>query len=125
MLQFIKYSIVGLISNGVAFAAYLILVKFGFDHKLAMSVVYLLATLQSFLLNKNWTFNNKNKSQYVFLKYFALYLSGYFINLIILIVAVDFFNYSHKWIQGSSIIIIALLLYAGQKYWVFKNFKNE
>jgi hypothetical protein len=46
-------------------------------------------------------------------------LSGYLLNLFILLVFVDYFGYTHQVIQGIAIFIIAGFLFLVFKYFVF------
>ena len=53
--QFFRYAIVGLISNVILYLAYLLLTGLGLGHKTAMTLLYAVGILQSFLLNRQWT----------------------------------------------------------------------
>ena len=51
-IQFIKYVVIGLISNGILYFAYLGLTKYGMGHKTAMTLLYIIGVLQTFIFNK-------------------------------------------------------------------------
>jgi putative flippase GtrA len=121
MVQFFKYAFVGLLSNFIAFFVYLFIAEYWFDHKTAMTIVYVLGVIQTYIFNKNWTFSHSGKTSLSFARYAILYFIGYLINLSILIALVDFLEFPHSWVQGFAILFIAIFLFVGQKFWVFSS----
>jgi len=119
-LQFFRYGVVGVASNFVLYSLYLMVTYLSVDPKLAFSVLYLVGVLQSFIFNKKWAFNHHGDQTVAFLRYFLIYGFGYFINLGALIIFVDRLGYSHHWVQGAMIPVIAVLLFVMQKIWVFR-----
>ena len=120
VLQLFRYAIVGFFSNGVGFLLYLFLTYMGVGSKLSMSVLYMIGVLQTFIFNKKWTFSYQGKHNRTLFRYIVIYGAGYLINLYALSLFVDRFGYSHAWVQGVMIIVIALLLFVFQKIWVFR-----
>lgn len=118
--QVTRFSVVGLTSNLVLYLAYLELTSFGWGHKIAMSTVYVVGVLQSFILQKKWTFSHHGHPSVTFVRYLSLYAAGYVINLGVLIVMVDRLGYSHEWVQGIMLLVIGVLLFIMQKAWVFR-----
>jgi len=118
--QFLRYAIVGIASNAVIYVIYIFLTRVGMGHKLAMSLLYAVGVLQTFILNKRWTFQQRGVYSTGFIKYCLSYGFCYVINLIVLLVLVDYFGYPHEYIQGIMILILAVLLFLLQKYVVFK-----
>jgi putative flippase GtrA len=118
--QFLRYAIVGLASNAVGYFLYLGLTGMGMGHKLAMSLLYGVGVLQTFIFNKRWTFQQHSAYRRVFMKYCISYGFGYVINLIVLFVLVDRFGYPHEVIQGFMILTLAIMLFFLQKHFVFK-----
>jgi len=118
-VQFIKYVIVGLISNGLLYFVYLLLTAYGLGHKTAMTLLYVLGVLQTFIFNKKWTFENQGSGSRSFFRYCLAYALGYLINLLALYYFVDNLLFSHKIVQGIMILFNAVLLFLLQKFWVF------
>ena len=120
-LQTFRYIVVGLASNLALYVFYLILTTtdIGLGHKVAMSLLYLVGMLQTFVFNKRWTFSHRGDIRNSTLRYFAVYATGYFLNLALLHIFVDKLGWSHEIVQGLAIIGIAMLLFLAQKYWVF------
>ena len=119
-LQIIRFGIVGFTSNLLIYLMYLVLTNFGVEYKSAMSFLYFVGVLLSFIANKKWTFYHSGPLNMTFVRYVSLYAGGYFINLLILIIAVDRFALRHQLVQGVMIFVLAVLLFLGQKLWVFR-----
>ena len=122
--QLLRYAMVGLISNVILYLAYLLLTSFGLGHKTAMTFLYVVGILQTFLLNRRWTFNHNGKVHSTFIRYVITYAMGYLINLIALYILVDRYGLPHQVIQGVLIFAVAVFLFLLQKFWVFRNTQN-
>jgi putative flippase GtrA len=117
--QFLRYAIVGISSNIILYLAYLLLTGFGLGHKTAMTLLYAVGILQTFLLNRHWTFGHQGSMHSAFARYVIVYFLGYLVNFSGLYVFVDVLGFAHQLIQGMMIILVAVLLFALQRLWVF------
>ncbi len=117
--QLLRFALVGLGSNAVLYLAYLLLTEIGLGHKTAMTLLYILGVLQTFVFNRRWTFRHQGRMPKALLRYLASYGFSYFFNLAMLIIMVDILGLPHQIVQGILILIIAGLLFLLQKYWVF------
>ena len=117
--QFIRFAIVGALSNGLLFLFYLGLTSMGVGHKLAMSVLYAAGVMQTFFFNKKWTFRHDGETRRALLRYWLAYGIGYVLNLAVLIILVDWAGFPHQVVQGVMIVVLAILLFLLQKFWVF------
>lgn len=117
--QFIRYGLVGLISNAALYAGYLALSAAGVEPKLAMTLLYGVGVLQTFVFNKRWTFGHDGRHGTVFIRYCMAYGLGYVINLLVLMILVDHLGYPHQIVQGIMILALAVMLFLLQKFWVF------
>ncbi len=118
--QILRFGIVGVSSNIVIYALYLLLTSFGVGHISAMTLLFVLGVIQTFILNKQWTFTHQDIFQTSFLKYVAVYSFAYLLNLFALLVLVDKFGYPHQAVQGATILCLAIMLFFLLKYWVFR-----
>ena len=118
-IQFIKYAIVGLISNGLLYFVYLLITAYGLGHKTAMTLLYVLGVLQTFIFNKKWTFANHGAISTSFFRYCLSYALGYLVNLLALYYFVDNLSFPHEIVQGIMILFNAVMLFLLQKFWVF------
>jgi putative flippase GtrA len=119
MQQLIRYALVGIASNAVAYLLYLLLTYFGMGHKTTMSLLYVVGVAQTFYFNRCWTFSYEGKVSSALVRYVTVYGLGYVLNLTFLMVLVDRWGWSHQWVQGAAIFVIAAFLFLAQKIWVF------
>jgi putative flippase GtrA len=118
--QFLRYAVVGLASNGLLFLLYLGLTGLGMGHKTAMTLLYAAGVLQTFVFNKRWSFRHGGAATPALVRYAAAYGIGYVVNYIALLVLVDRWGLPHQWVQFFMVGFIAVMLFALQRYWVFR-----
>lgn len=118
--QLIRYGIVGILSNILAYLVYLGITAAGMEPKLAMSLVYLLGIIQTFFLNKTWSFNFDGATTPAMVRYIIIYLLGYLINILALLLLVDHLGFPHQWVMAGLILFMALFFFVGQKFWAFR-----
>ncbi|MDP3652861.1 MAG: GtrA family protein [Rhodoferax sp.] len=116
-----RYAVVGLFSNAFVYAIYLALTHFGLDPKLAMSLVYCIGVLQTFVFNKAWTFQFSGTTAPAFARYAAIYAVGYLINIFVIILLVERADLPHQWVMAGLILFMAVFFFMGQKFWVFRH----
>jgi putative flippase GtrA len=89
--RFVKFALVGFSGMIVDLTVLYLLVEFFAVHYLVASVVsFLLAVVNNFLLNKYWTFEDKNKrGVYQFFSFLLISLCGLVLNLVIMYLLVD------------------------------------
>lgn len=119
-LQFVRYALVGLASNLLLYLAYLALTTAGIEPKLSMSLLYLVGVAQTFVFNKRWSFRHSGMHGIAFIRYCSAYGLGYVINLLVLVVLVDRMGYPHEIVQGGMVLLLAVMLFLLQKFWVFR-----
>ena len=117
--QFIRYGVVGLVSNGVLYLAYLALTWAGMGHKTAMTLLYVVGVSLTFLLNRNWSFRHDGPASRALLRYVAAYGFGYILNFLALLVFVDYLRFPHQFVQGLTVLVFVVMFFLLQKYWVF------
>ncbi|WP_052347891.1 GtrA family protein [Imhoffiella purpurea] len=118
-IQGARFIIVGLVSNFLLYLLYLILTKIGFGYKIAMTLLYVLGVLQTFVFNKAWTFQYAGNHPDILVRYIIVYAFGYFFNLVLLMVFVDIIMLPHAIVQAVAIVLCGALIFFGQKLWVF------
>ena len=120
-IQFVRYAIVGVVSNIILFVLYLLFTFYGLGPKLSMSILYATGVLQTFFVNRRWTFQYIGESYSEFIRYCLSYVFGYVVNILALIVCVDTIGWPHQIVQGCMIVVLAVLLFCLQKFWVFRS----
>ena len=119
--QLSRYILVGLVTNGVMYLAYLGLTELGVPYLISMTVVYFLSLVGSFLVNRKWTFTGgaTTSVQSTGIRYLVCYGLAYLANLGLLRFFVEQFHLPHQWVQALLILTIAMALFLAQRYWVF------
>ena len=123
--QLLRYALVGLGSNVILYLAYLLLTGFGLGYKTAMTLLYGVGVLQTFLFNRRWTFGHQGHIHSAFVRYIIVYFLGYLVNFSALYIFVDVLGFFHQLVQGIMIILVAMLLFVLQRFWVFNDRQNE
>ena len=118
--QFLRYGLIGLTANAIGYGLYLSMTHFGVGYKISMSLLYFMGLLQTFVFNKRWTFRHHGDIARTFWKYFLLYAGGYALNLCAMIVLVDQMALMHQWVMLGLMLLMPLVFFGGQKYWVFR-----
>ena len=118
--QFLRYGVVGLGSNLLLYLAYLMLTYLGMGHKTAMSLLYAVGVMQTFIFNRKWSFGHQGGLHGAFARYVTSYAFGYLLNLTVLWLAVDHLGLPHQIVQGVMILTLAVMLFLLQKHWVFR-----
>jgi putative flippase GtrA len=117
--QLIRFVLVGLMSNLLCYVVYLGLTAYGMRPSTAMTLLFAVGTLQTFLFNQRWTFEDKGGQRTAFLRYCIAYGSGYLLNLGALHLMVDRLGFPHQIIQLLMMGLLAVMLFLLQKFWVF------
>jgi len=123
--QFSKFAIVGCTNTALDFIVYFSLTRlFTFWHEqkiLATTIAFVIANINSYILNKFWTFQNKEK------KYHIQYSKFLIISLVGLVLTDTIFSFAHYSWQQNDIIakllpIPAVLLwnFIANKFWTFR-----
>lgn len=118
--QFTRYAIVGLASNALGYLLYLSLTYLGIGPKLAMSLLYGVGVLQTFVFNKKWSFQFDGSATPALVRYVLAYAVGYGLQFLALMFLVDRMGLPHQWVMGFLILFIAAFLFIAQKFWVFR-----
>ena len=118
-IQLFRYAVVGQLSNVLLYGAYISLTWLRVEPKIAMTLVYAIGVVQTFFLNKHWSFRHRGTHGPAFARYCAAYGFGYAINLLAFVWLVDRLRYPHQVVQAAMIIVVAATLFILQRYWVF------
>ena len=113
-----RFFIVGASNTLLTYLLYVALIKLGVDYKFALFFDYLFGILFGYLLNRYWTFAS-NKHRLSFIKYVVLYIVVFILNILFLILLVDFLLLDPIYSQFFIVLIISLVSFLVQNTWVF------
>ena len=120
LTQLVRYGIVGVTSNAFGYLLYFGLTYLGMGPKLAMSLLYGVGVLQTFMFNKRWSFRFDGAATPALVRYATVYVLGYVINFFALILLVDRMMLPHQWVMGVLVLFMALFFFVAQKFWIFR-----
>lgn len=118
--QFTRFAIVGLVSNGVLYLAYLLLTALGLGHKTGMTAMFALGVAFTFYWNKHWSFRHRGAYGVPAVRYLLAYAVAYGFNWTALYMLVDQAGYAHEWVQAMMVVLVAAGMFLAQRLWVFQ-----
>lgn len=121
--QFIIFSVVGLINTGIHYCVFLFLYRFININYLVASVVgYSCGLLNSFILNKKWTFKTINvRKDLELIKFIIVNVVALGVNIIGLKFFVEAMGIRPEISQIAAIGFSLVTNFFGNKYWTFRS----
>lgn len=110
---------IGLFTNLVGYLLYLLLTYLWDAPKLTMTALYSVGALTGFFANRRLTFRHHGRIGAAGVRYLVAQLSGYLLNLSLLVLFVDWLGFPHQIVQAVAIGVVALVLFALSRYFVF------
>ena len=121
-IQAQRFVLVGIVSNGLCYGCFLALLWSGLvGYVNAMTAAYCLGVILSFLFNKVFTFEHHGRFMPALVRFIALYLSGYLINLWLLRFLVDSVGWAAAVAQLLVIVMLAVYFFFMQRLIVFRS----
>lgn len=121
----IRYALVGVVSNGLGFLAYLGLTGLGFAPKVTITCLYAFSATLGYFGNRSWSFRYQGPQGAAALRYALAHLTGYGINFMMLDVLVERLGYAHEAVQALAIPVVALYLFVVFRFFVFVSSRTE
>jgi len=123
--QFMRFCLVGVVNTGVDFAVFTVLTNMGVLLLVAQCISYTCGVLNSFLLNRTWTFQRRGQSSGQLIRFFAL-------NLGTLAITYGLLVYFHNHLAWSLLVskLVAtgaslVINFGGSRLWVFSPIKGQ
>jgi len=119
--QFARYAVIGVAHNVIGYLVYLYFTWEGLDPKVAITVLYPIGYVISYMGNKKWTFSHEGYHRQALFRFALTHIIGYSINLTLLYVFVDMYGWPHQYVQIVAILILVLYFFIALKLYVFKD----
>jgi putative flippase GtrA len=119
--QLARFGVVGVASNLALYPVFLLLLHLGLHSTAAMTVTYAMGMLQTYLLQRGWTFRHAGRASRSAWRYALLYGAGYLLNFLLLYWLSDGMGLPAPYVQAGAIFVVAGMLFLVQKFWVFGN----
>ncbi|NOU73089.1 GtrA family protein [Paenibacillus sp. LMG 31458] len=72
VMQWMKYGLVGAVNTSIDFAVFTLLTLWGWPHLLAQGISFTSGVLNSYFMNRSWTFQASGDNKHQFLKFISL-----------------------------------------------------
>ena len=118
--EFFRYAVVGFAANVSGFLLFALFTAFGVSPVLTISIFYPVHIGIAFFFNKKWSFRFHGHLSGSAVRYLIAYAGCYVLNVAMLKFFNGFLGYSHLIVQAAAVVVIALLLFLAQKFWVFR-----
>jgi len=118
--QLARWTIVGLATNASLYVVYLLLTGWALTPRIAMTLVYIVGVGLGFVGHRQWSFEHTGPTAGALGRYVVAYIVGYLVNLAGLSVGTDVLGAPHQAVQAFMIIVVAVLMFVIQKYFVFR-----
>lgn len=120
--QFIKFSFVGVSNTLVYFAIYYGLIYINTNYIVANTLAYIISSIWGYTLNKKWVFKQSTeKITKSIIKYYIVYGSSFFINILCMYIFVDLLNFSKIIAPILTMGITVPYNFIFNKIWAFKD----
>lgn len=120
--RFVKFGVVGVLNTLINWIIFIILSANGVYYIISNIIAYTVATINSYLLNSKWVFNNgDNYTKETTIKFIILNFIGLVLNTAILYILVDILNIKKVIAMIITTIIVMIINYFVNKLWVFKS----
>lgn len=120
MNSLVKFALTGVLNTGVGLSTIFALKYWlGWSDTIANLAGYCLGFMLSTVVNARWTFGYEESLGPAAVKYAALILCAYLINLSVVHAAIDGLGVNSYLAQALGVPPYAILTYMGAKYWVF------
>lgn len=123
MRKFLKFCAVGVGNTAISFCTFYILCEvLGVNYLISSFTGYVVGIINSFILNKKWTFQDSQKKVfYQLIKFITLNIGSLGINLLLMYICVDKLNVSKVLSQIIAIGFSTIVNYVGSRFIIFKD----
>jgi putative flippase GtrA len=124
--HFLKFNLVGLVNTGITILVYNVLLLLKINQVVAYPISYFSGLLNSYLMNKFWTFGNKKSFHPAEAgKFIIVNLIAYGGGQLFLYFNEHYFHMSPSIGQLLTLIYSIPVNFVGSKYWVFSDRSSE
>jgi putative flippase GtrA len=121
LVQFAKFGIVGISNTLLAFAVYTLLLKaFGLWYLAASAIGFGVGMVNSFLLNRRWTFRGHVGDALTPVRWAVVQCSGLGVNEGLLYLSVDAAHVDKLLAQALVQVVVTISTFAANRAWTFR-----
>jgi len=116
--QFLRFGIVGAFNTCNSLIIYYILIFFNINYLVSNFFAYIFSCVIAYGINKRFVFRSNKGNSF---RYYFIYLSSFFINMLCMYIWVDLLNISLVVAPILTLFITVPYNYLFSKFWVFNN----
>ncbi|OIP82278.1 MAG: hypothetical protein AUK44_08150 [Porphyromonadaceae bacterium CG2_30_38_12] len=120
-IQLVKYITVGILNTLLTLTIiWLLTIIFSFSPYFANIIGYVIGLINSFLWNKTWTFNNRNKITPTLIRFLIAFLLAFSVEFVNLHLMLNYTEFEPFTCQLISNVIYTFMNFILSKYFTFK-----
>ena len=123
-IQLFRFAVVGIINLSITYLFFYFFILLNYNYFVSATIGYVAGMINSYVLNKMWTFNVIVTDINQIKRFMIVYCSSYFVNIFLLYILIETINLTAECSEIISIIIAACGNYIGLKYYGFKDFSK-
>lgn len=116
----VRFVVIGLATNVVAFCLFLILVLIGVSPKRTLTLLYWTFVVLVFFINRAYVFGHKGNIFHAFKKHICVYIFGYGLSISMLAFWLDYLGLNYVVAMIMTSIVMPVYFYTMQKHLVFR-----
>jgi len=117
--QLFSYALIGVLTNVLGYALYLLLTYLWGAPKITMTALYFVGASIGFFANRRFTFRHDGHIGVTGVRYLLAQVAGYLLNLVLLLLFVDWLGLAHQIVQAIAIVLVAIFLFVMLRFFVF------
>jgi putative flippase GtrA len=115
-----KYFVVGILGTATHLSLlYLAVEFFAFSPLLGTSVAFIWVVIQSYFLNRNWTFQSDKKHTSTLPRYLIVSGIGFMTNFLLMFFMLEVLGLWYMFAQILTALVVPLMNFLLNKYWTF------
>ncbi|MBN1323061.1 MAG: GtrA family protein [Methanotrichaceae archaeon] len=119
ILQFSRFSLVGILNTIVGYGAFLILLGH-VNYMIALILAHFIGVCHSYVWNRRWTFKSRGIKTNEFLRFNSVYLAVLAVNALTLAFLVEWLGIRPEIGQLIALPVVTVISFTGHKHWSFK-----
>ncbi|GEM_PF-1297658 len=119
ILQFSRFSLVGILNTIVGYGAFLILLGHA-NYMIALILAHFIGVCHSYVWNRHWTFKSRGIKTNEFLRFNSVYLVVLAVNALALAFLVEGLGIRPEIGQLIALPIVTVISFTGHKHWSFR-----
>ena len=120
--QLVKYAITGMLTATISVVLmYLLVDKLELFHLLAAPFTFLFAACLAFVIDKHWTFEDKQDSKRQYYRFASVYAGGAVINLILIAIFINLFHIYYLSAQAMATPAAGFACFLLNRKYTFKS----